>query len=109
LQVLTTTGLPRNMWKDKHALCADLIYRQMQRTYENNLIAQRPGYDVVQWATDFIAWLEAMYVVLSERTDPISRKKAYKKYMALPHRVTTPDTGQQHSIVTATGVHALPF
>jgi hypothetical protein len=104
LDVLTTSGLPRQHWKDKHARCADMLYRHVQRIYENNIIAQRPGYDVVQYGLDLVALLQAMYTVLAERTDPITRAEAYRKYMAMPHRVTTPDTGQQQNIKTFGGI-----
>lgn len=94
LDTLNKVGLPKSMWRDKHGLCADMVYKMIERVSQNNIIAQRPGYDVLQFALDLIQFIESFYFVLAESTLPHARKKAYDAYMRRPWRVVHRDDGK---------------
>lgn len=87
LETLNQLGFPRSMWRDKHGLCGDMIFTMVKRLHENNVVAQRPGYDVVQFGLDLVQFIQSYYVVLADRSMPHERTAAYKQYMQMPHKV----------------------
>ncbi len=94
LDNLNKVGLPKSMWRDKHGLCADMIFKMVARISQNNIIAQRPGFDVVQFALDLGQFIESFYLVLAESTLPHARKQAYDAYMRRPWKVIHQDDGK---------------
>ena len=88
-------GLMRlNLRERKETAPGSKEFKMVERISQNNIIAQRPGYDVVQFALDLVQFLESFYFVLAESTLPPARKQAYDAYMRRPWKPIHKDDGK---------------